>query len=198
MKQFVRLISILFTFPAVAVASGEPCGLSGPVSERIRVCSQKKCAIGSWDEARLADCSKSPAEPGLNRWALVTRTQQGHEVWMDLSTNLIWSGDVYVPGDWATAEQACRTDIRNQGGLSAGAKGNLPIDFRLPSQADFATADAHGMRAVIPNIEAVVYWASTLTEPAIAIAFADVRFRTMSRKANDEYYQKLCVSSTIN
>jgi hypothetical protein len=94
-----------------------PCGLTGTINERIDACSYF-------------------SNTASYRMSLVTRTEKGHEVYLDESFNVLISDRVDGMVNYETAKAACNTNQAAMGGLFTGIKWRLPAieEFERNSQ----------------------------------------------------------------
>ena len=148
----------------VVFANSDPnCGVVGSVKDRIQDC------------AKLPNSEKNPT--GSVVWNLISRmhddkTGRSYQVWQDSNTKLLW-GDMLdssyhhinaAEWDWdrgvVTKEIACTSN--------EGSRANAQISdksFGLPTRAEFETAEKHGMREVVPNLDPMLspllaFWAA--------------------------------------
>jgi hypothetical protein len=115
----------------------KPCGLSGSITSRIRKCERYEY--------------ETPES--LKGWKLVARPQKGHEVWLQLSTNLIWSASTSeMPFDKAKlfCENANKDNSETAG---------IALKFRLPtlSEGKLALQDGFG-QTIHPSWP--LYWST--------------------------------------
>lgn len=121
--------------PAEA-AKTKPCGKSGSVSKRIRSC-------------------KSTVKKGKSKWELVARTSEGYELWRDAGSGLVWTDKVPLKMSQSQARRLC------EGRRVKNVTGGLKLKFRLPRISEFKTAERHGMRRVLPNLDEDWFWSAS-------------------------------------
>ena len=98
-------------------SSTRPCGLEGPV------------------EKRMGDCSDT------NSMVLVARTEDGKEVWKDMTTGLYWGDGLAEPVNQYMAARACKETLEEV----AMIKG---LKWRLPTMNEFFR-----LRHRLPNMD---------------------------------------------
>lgn len=124
-----------------------PCGLTGGIKERMESCSY--------------------LEQGIAPFSLVTRTKDGHEVWIDTEANLLWSDRLKQAHTFDSASTACLGPAPEMGGLNVA-------DWRLPTAEEFA-AQSQVMIYQLPNFKSfnendnIWFWTSTIRGRSIQI-----------------------------
>jgi hypothetical protein len=126
------------------VVAKAPCGLSGPIKERISSCSTKKSLVSRDRQSR-------------GYWRLVTRTNKGFEVWRDDLSGDLWSdwlepvnpfykeGEFYFP-------RLLESEIPGACSASSELKElGLTGQWYLPSYGDFQRAESHGSLSALPH-----------------------------------------------
>lgn len=121
-KIFVLSCLTLGLFTNITKASSE-CGLDGSVSERI------------------LDCNYEFLSPDKN-YILVTRSEESGEVYLEKSTNLLWSDKLPEHMDQDEAIEACSS--RTFSGIPEGY-------WRLPTIEEYKTAHEKGIND-LPNM----------------------------------------------
>ena len=188
-------------FAGVAQADLRPCGLDGSVRERIAdcglamtdICEGPRPALLAQD--KVCSVAILKAEDGLFSWRLVSRTRQGKDIWRDEKTGLIWSARFDKPVAWKAAEAVC--DLARNGNLDITA--NLAMGFRVPTDADFKTADLHGVGAVLPGIPKTNYWTANSDAQGLHIAVFShegYRYAYARTAAAKSLYSVRCVSAS--
>ena len=111
-----------------------PCGLQGSVDERISDCS---------------DQSNSQEEG----FVLVTKSKDLQEVYMEVSTGLLWSDRLPETLTYHKALKACN-DLNKVAGISG-------VTWRLPKIKEYKEAEKNGIRRALPNMN-YKFWASSM------------------------------------
>jgi hypothetical protein len=108
-----------------------------------RICG----AVGSI-ESRISDCN-------FSKWnfALVARTEKGHEVYKDLHSGLIWSDRLPSTMNHNDALKVCKADLPEVGGISG-------LSWRLPSIEEYKDAENKWIRSALPNMN-FLWWSSS-------------------------------------
>lgn len=123
-----------------------PCGLTGPISERIENCSYQ--------------------EKSKYSLVLVTRTPDLEEVYKDLATGLIWSDRLASKMNLTMADKACRSSDLSQ-------KGHLKGLWRLPSVEEYSYASER-LLPILPGMygddENYWFWTSS-TRMSFALVY---------------------------
>lgn len=138
-------------------------------------------------QARIADCAaknsallaswtgQASGTGGEGDWKLVTKNAAG-EVWLDGTTNYLWSDRISDAANWCNASGNNETpvsgttiDCKTLGGqnlcanvLTTGISDN-EVSWRLPTRNDFLQADLNGARFVLPNVDEVAFWTATVS-----------------------------------
>ena len=114
-----------------------PCGLTGPISERIENCSYQ--------------------EKSKYSLVLVTRTPELEEVYKDLATGLVWSDRLPSKMNLTMADKACRSSDLSQ-------KGHIKGSWRLPTVEEYGYASER-LLPILPGMygddENYWFWTST-------------------------------------
>ncbi len=117
--------------------SKRPCGLTGPISERIESCSYQ--------------------EKSKYSLVLVTRTEDMEEIYKDLATGLIWSSRLDSKMNLIMADKACRSS-------NLSSKGHIKGSWRLPTVDEYAYASDR-ILPILPGMygddENYWFWTST-------------------------------------
>jgi hypothetical protein len=138
MKNIIVSILTISAISSFAQDSLRPCGLSGSVQARTLNCSEK-----------------------LRNYALVTRTKDGFEVLQDLKSGLLWSDRLPNKMDVLAALKICQSEINNISNLRR-------VRWRLPTKANYVTAEKNGLRGVTSSIGYEDYfWTRTLDQTSI-------------------------------
>lgn len=123
-----------------------PCGISGPVAERIR------------------DCSDQPTSK-TEHFVLVTRTNDYMEVHKDTQTGLLWSEVLPATMRHHEAQAACNGNLKQVAKLTSFA-------WRLPTDEDYKEAEQNGLRRAM-HFHGDSTWSATIYNPSFAGAFLD-------------------------
>lgn len=122
-----------------AIRNKRACGLEGSINERIEACSYVQ-----------------PMAP--YRLALVTRTQNGKEVYLDETYNVLISDKFPGLVNYEDAKAACQK--------TSAEMGNLPgIKWKLPSMEEFgrnSQAYIFGLPNMTNYSSAIQFWTSTI------------------------------------
>jgi hypothetical protein len=170
---FVILINALFGFSASA---SPECGIAQPA---IHYATSDAPRCTQTIDERIKSCAAFPGSSKTTTsgvtWNLVSRSDsKGNlmEVWRDSESGLIWSdtlkkdpgsidynhyGAIRMANGKVVEETACLSDE----GKNASAH-ICERSFGLPTLADFQSAERHGMREVLPNINDRIFWSATL------------------------------------
>jgi hypothetical protein len=145
--------------------------------------------------ARIADClAKNPqtslwngtlyGASGEGSWKLVSKTTE-QELWLDVTTGMVWSGLMKHPTTSVTAFNWCKASGNSQNDttsetidcLGLGATESIchnadtgtgtQIKWRLPTRNDFLQADLDGMRFVLKKESTLGTWTATLRAAAV-------------------------------
>lgn len=146
---------------------GSVCGIGSGLSlrQRLENCSEINGTRSIWEAALLGAAGEAD-------WKLVARNANGHEIWMDTRTQMLWA-DASSGTNWCRAsgntEESCN-DLN--GSLDnricrPGIAGIDNIIWRLPTRNDFLQADLDGMRFVLPINEEEGYWTATLDSRSV-------------------------------
>ena len=106
------------------------CGLKGSIEQRIEKCNQSN---------------------GL--FSLVSRTKEGHEIFKDLKSGLIWSDRLLSSMTHRNSQQACNSDLKEVAGINAA--------WRLPSKEEYEEAEKNEIRNALPNMNNR-FWSSSV------------------------------------
>ena len=85
-------------------------------------------------------------------FSLFFRSQDGHEIWKDETSGILWSDRISKRIRRLGAEKLCSEKIAGENFVE---KEHLN---ELPGLDDFLLAEKHGMREVLPNIQDSYYW----------------------------------------
>jgi hypothetical protein len=143
MRRFmgaVALLAVMFGGPHMTRAEEKECGMEGT------------------PEQRAAQCNRTAVHQGY-RWALVTRTPSGNEVWRDDTTGFLWSDRAPETLSLRQARDFCSTL-----GRGSDVLGRLPIDFALPEIWEVRQAEKHGLSQVFSSSSQGWFWSSTLAD----------------------------------
>jgi len=136
----VTVLAMMFGVPQMTHAEEGECGTEGTL------------------EQRLAQCNRTAVHQGY-RWALVTRTPSGNEVWRDDTTGFIWSDRAPETFPLRQARGFCSTPAHG-----SDVMGRLPIDFTLPEIWEVRQAERHGLSQVFASSSQGWFWSSTLSD----------------------------------
>jgi hypothetical protein len=136
----VTVLAMMFGVPPMTQAEESECGTAGTL------------------EQRLAQCDRTVVHQGY-RWALVTRTPSGNEVWRDSSTGFLWSDRAPETFPLRQARDFCSTLAHGSDVL-----GQLPVDFALPEIWEVRQAEKHGLSQVFASSSQGWFWSSTLAD----------------------------------
>jgi hypothetical protein len=116
---------VFYLFPLLVITSAfaKPCGLQGPIEERIKDCAQVKGAF-----------------------ALIAVSEKGAEIYRDMKSKLIWGNRVATDFNQYGSQKACSIEVSEYQTLNT-------LKWRLPSIREFEEAAAHGMKSALPNME---------------------------------------------
>ena len=168
------------TYQLATIAGGRPsqiCGTSGTIAERISDCSSKNGVAAFYD-------GKNYGQSGEGDWKLVTRTENGYEVWRDERTKLIWSDRLATTYNWYRAAGYASTDstTSNTGGYDArpgvGVQPNPPVSVcvdaslipTLSGYQSFTTPSENDERKGNLNYPAVTWRLPTIWDWKLAEA----------------------------
>jgi hypothetical protein len=112
----------------------------------------KTCGMKGSVEERIQDCNK---KNGL--FALVTTTKEGHEVYKDLRSGLLWSERLPLQMSHYDAEKACKSELAELVKLSE-------FTWKLPSIYEYKEAERNGIRKALTNMK-YWFWSSSLVGP---------------------------------
>jgi len=158
--QFVYLLAGFIPALASAEAYMEEleCGTEGSVMERIADCAQKYPN----DSQKITEDDDSLSELGVS-WRLITVVKDEafseiyRQVWYSESTNLVWSDRlVFEKHGGYVSHQHASTLCQNPS-IASASKGNLNLDFRLPSIDEYRKAHAQNLKEVLPGISDNVF-----------------------------------------
>ncbi len=121
-------------FPSTVEAK-TPCGLNGPIPDRIRDCSEQESSI-----------------KGV--FNLVTRTKEFKEIYKDTKSGLLWGDRLETGMNHFKAMEACKADLDEVGQINE-------VSWRLPSKEEYEEANKNEVRAALPNMD-YWFWTSTL------------------------------------
>lgn len=136
-------------------------------------------------DSRIADCAAKNTDraiwrgqingnAGEGNWFLVARQGDGKEVWLDATTNYLWS-DMVAQTNWCSASGNDEDALKENGvsckaiqdgmnacvGQTVQGLGEGLVSWRLPTRGDFLTADLNGARYVFAKT-AAQYWTATV------------------------------------
>jgi len=150
-KEAIRKANEQFKAPLIQLAAAEGgqktpvfCGVLGSIEERIEDCQDK---LGTFSRKTVSSDSNSTVW-GFTDWRLVTLTEGSMQVWRDEKTKLIWS-DISTSTclNWKEAVSYCIDPRKGQ-----GPKGNLDLEYELPSTDQYHVAYGHGIAKVVPKL----------------------------------------------
>ena len=96
-------------------------------------------------------------------FVLLFRSETGKEMWFDEAAKVTWGDRLSERIRRQAAAGLCATKIP---GENTAAGRNLK---ELPTLADFATAESHGFREVLPNMTDSYYWVNSKIKGAANI-----------------------------
>ncbi len=183
---------------ALGAKAVKTCGTDGAtLDERIAHCA-RPVEEGGFGEKATRKFEVPPAEgedpidegdtPTTYEWKLVTRNSARAQVWLDVTTGLVWSDrsvDFMV--------QPFAYDYCVEPKLSGTVTGDLPLEFRLPEASDYELASAHGLFAVLPHMDDLRYWSASLLNVDLAWVY-DSYFKTMDTQTRWTYFPVRCIA----
>jgi hypothetical protein len=119
---------------------------------------ETECGTGGTLEQRIAKCNRTTVHQGY-RWALVTRTPSGNEVWRDNATGFLWSDRAPETFSLRQARDFCSAPARGSDVL-----GRLPVAFALPEIWEVRQAEKHGLSQLFSSSSQGWFWSSTLAD----------------------------------
>jgi hypothetical protein len=127
---------ILSAFMTTPVFAHAPCGLSGTIENRIK------------------NCNKTVGDQG--EFQLVTRTQEGAEIFMGYRTGVIWSADLPGPLTYNSddVETICEKNHPEFGGLDQ-------LQWKLAPVGRYIQGLKYGIQSSLPGVNERTYWTST-------------------------------------
>lgn len=155
----------------LAAHSGRSCGIGADfanIAARIQDCATINASLASWN-------GQENGNAGEGNWALVSKNGIGQEVWIDKTTNMLWSDRITDSMLWCVASGNSQTP--SEGGVVDCQVLNpdrrelcndlnvLPADqvsWRLPTRGDFLQADLNGARYVLRHTSSN-YWTATVS-----------------------------------
>lgn len=144
----------------------EVCGQGDNLaaSKRIEDCAKVNKAKSSWESSLLGTAGEAD-------WKLVSRNASGHEVWMDMRTNMMWT-DMSSGSNWCRAagntEEICKDlNLSSDNRVCKKIPGLNNISWRLPTRNDFLQADLDGIRYVLPRNVEEGYWTATVDSTSV-------------------------------
>lgn len=151
--------------------TGLPCGVGtafATIKDRIANCESLNPNQASWKALNSGNA-------GEGNWTLVLRNVDGKEIWLDETTNYLWSDLVAEATGWCDASgnrqgvaDAGVVDCQILGTRSLCANSALPgmpesqVSWRLPTRGDFIQADLDGARFVLRNVSTMAFWSATI------------------------------------
>ena len=152
--------------------SGRPCGQGAAfatIQARIQDCATINGSLAGWN-------GQSFGNAGEGNWVLVVRNSINDEVWLDQTTDYLWSDRIAEATSWCEASgntqgiadggsvdcQVLNPNLRN---LCSNVISILPeaqVLWRLPTRPDFLQADVNGARYVLRNTD-LAYWTATVS-----------------------------------
>ena len=156
-----------------ATHTAAPCGNGAnfaTIQARIQDCATINPTQSTWN-------GQANGTAGEGNWVLVVRNGINQEVWLDQTTNYLWSDRVAEASSWCDASgntQAAPTDGNvdcfvlntNQRNLCSGMSISIlpdtQVSWRLPTRADFLLADINGARFVLNSI-GLTFWTATVS-----------------------------------
>jgi hypothetical protein len=124
----LSFLLLIVTSASVLAIEGKVCGTNGSVEDRIKDCSEQYGI-------------------GKNVWTLVTRNGDDKKVWLDPTSTLIWTEPNNKRTKIEDADALCKDSK-----LFTSNKGNLDLNFRLPTCGEFVYSKGEGLFDVIPNL----------------------------------------------
>ncbi len=123
--------------------SHKPCGQAGTTEDRARDCALVKKVEGT--------------DGKIYYWRLISVSNLGYETWQDMFTKLLWSD---VSGSYLAVARLKEAGSDNPKSYlcvprdkeSLAARNINPDKWRLPSEADFLSAQSRGMYEALPRI----------------------------------------------
>ncbi len=155
-KIFLGLL--LTTMNQVVIAENETklqCGMKGTIEERIKDC-------GNEQHEGFVLLARTPSEmtSDMDNCPIGSRTVCfiQNNIYLEISTGLIWSDRLLTKMNSYDANEACRT-LFAKGGISNYSENWTKI-WRLPTLAEYKSADKNGIRKVLPNMKHM-FWTAT-------------------------------------
>lgn len=136
-------LAFVFATSVTAQAADQQCGLEGNVSvvERAKQCGETRKSSTGFE------------------WSLVSRAviaNKTFEVWRDNTTGTLWSSSVGAEPAYSGFKLCADRDH------NWTARGRLSmLGWQFASAADYAAAEKHGIRDVVPGFAGRRFWTST-------------------------------------
>lgn len=113
---------------------GSPCGKMGTVEDRIRDCAHQDSST-------------------VGNFVLVARTIDAYEIWKDMKSGFLWSDVLSGKIPMPRALSSCHNQLDEVAKISG-------VNWKLPSIEQFNSAEEHGFRSVLPNMDNW-FWSSS-------------------------------------
>ena len=121
----------IFLMP-LALAQSIPCGIEGPISERIKNCNVQK-----------------------EGFILISRNDKGVENYKDEKSGLLWGDRISNDFNHYGSQKACSSDIPED-------KMVIGLKWRLPTIKEFEQAATRGMKASLPHMNHTFWTSSAV------------------------------------
>ena len=138
------------------------CGTKGTVAQRIKNCRKTN-----------------------GNYALVARTEEGHEVYKDLVSGIIWSDRLIITMNHDQAEKVCGSNLNEVAGIN--------VSWRLPTKEEYEEAEKKGIRKALPNMDDW-FWSSSIHKHGGAWLFNGLYGKTDYRPRHFDNVSVRCVA----
>ena len=125
-----------------------PCGLTGPIEDRIRDCTYSSFSSDSFD----------------NSFVLVTTTKDLKVIYKDTKSGILWGDRLPLPMNHYDALKACKADLPEVGGISG-------VTWKLPTKEEYEAATTSGITSVLPRMGERGWWTSSVVSDNTNSAF---------------------------
>lgn len=125
-----KILSVLLLLAQSQSFASVPCGLTGSIEERLMNCNFRK-----------------------GNFALVSRNEDGEQIWKDLKSQKVWSGLTFKTRSMPKAKRTC----------SAFATRFSGIAWTLPTLSILKRLTAHGAIQDLENFDSdIAYWSTSI------------------------------------
>jgi hypothetical protein len=179
----------------------QPCGLGANVSlsDRIKSCKRVNGNSAVW--------SAQQGNGGESDWKLVTLTPERVEVWYDARTKLIWSDLADASSNWCEASGNSEDNCKAIGDNVSVCVNRSTVDplhglsnivWRLPTRNEYLQGEVDGLRAVLKDEAAGIYWSATLNSAGLTKAWTyDQHDGTIGSSALTDTLKVRCVGTSL-